>query len=163
MSKTFSQGDVAAHNKPTDLFVVIDEDVYDLTKFQDEHPGRISQFAWNLRILELTTIRRQEDPQSSSRQGRLEAVLEVSQRGTMVAFRLLPDHTDQSLLGHPQEVQSTITGRILRLEKASRASDSPSYSSSSEERSGQAICRDRPSSRICGKRGRTIRAIRTVW
>jgi cytochrome b involved in lipid metabolism len=39
MSKTFSQADVAAHNKPTDLYVTIDEDVYDLTTFQDEHPG----------------------------------------------------------------------------------------------------------------------------
>jgi cytochrome b involved in lipid metabolism len=39
MSKTFSQADVAAHNKPNDLFVTIDEDVYDLTTFQDEHPG----------------------------------------------------------------------------------------------------------------------------
>jgi cytochrome b involved in lipid metabolism len=39
MSKTFSQADVAAHNKPSDLYVTIDEDVYDLTAFQDEHPG----------------------------------------------------------------------------------------------------------------------------
>ncbi|KAE9369914.1 acyl-CoA dehydrogenase [Stipitochalara longipes BDJ] len=39
MSKTFTQADVAAHNKPNDLYIVVDEDVYDLTKFQDEHPG----------------------------------------------------------------------------------------------------------------------------
>ncbi|KAL9107823.1 MAG: hypothetical protein Q9227_007338 [Pyrenula ochraceoflavens] len=39
MSKTFSQGDVASHNKPGDLYIIVDEDVYDLTKFQDEHPG----------------------------------------------------------------------------------------------------------------------------
>ena len=39
MSKTFSQADVAAHNKPNDLYIVVDEDVYDLTTFQDEHPG----------------------------------------------------------------------------------------------------------------------------
>lgn len=39
MSKTFSKEDVASHNKPDNLWVVIDEDVYDLTKFQDEHPG----------------------------------------------------------------------------------------------------------------------------
>jgi len=39
MSKTFSQADVASHNKPNDLYVTIDEDVYDLTQFQDEHPG----------------------------------------------------------------------------------------------------------------------------
>lgn len=40
MSKTFSTADVAAHNKGTDLYIVVDEDVYDLTKFQDEHPGK---------------------------------------------------------------------------------------------------------------------------
>ncbi|KPI39756.1 Acyl-CoA dehydrogenase [Cyphellophora attinorum] len=39
MSKTFSNADVAAHNKTSDLYIVVDEDVYDLTKFQDEHPG----------------------------------------------------------------------------------------------------------------------------
>lgn len=44
MSKTFSKEDVASHNKPDNLWVVIDEDVYDLTKFQDEHPGMFEQF-----------------------------------------------------------------------------------------------------------------------
>ncbi|KAK1574199.1 acyl-CoA dehydrogenase domain-containing protein [Colletotrichum navitas] len=39
MSKTFSTSDVAAHNKPEDLYIIVDEDVYDLTKFQDDHPG----------------------------------------------------------------------------------------------------------------------------
>jgi cytochrome b involved in lipid metabolism len=39
MSKTFSTSDVASHNKPSDLYIIVDEDVYDLTKFQDEHPG----------------------------------------------------------------------------------------------------------------------------
>lgn len=39
MSKTFSTADVAKHNKATDLYIVVDEDVYDLTKFQDDHPG----------------------------------------------------------------------------------------------------------------------------
>jgi cytochrome b involved in lipid metabolism len=39
MAKTFSTADVAAHNKPTDLYIIIDEDVYDLTAFQEEHPG----------------------------------------------------------------------------------------------------------------------------
>lgn len=40
MSKTFSASDVASHNKAEDLYIVVDEDVYDLTKFQDEHPGK---------------------------------------------------------------------------------------------------------------------------
>ena len=39
MSKTFSTADVGNHNKPTDLYIIVDEDVYDLTKFADEHPG----------------------------------------------------------------------------------------------------------------------------
>ncbi|KAJ5389619.1 Acyl-CoA dehydrogenase apdG [Penicillium cataractarum] len=39
MSKTFSKDDVASHSKGNSLWIVIDEDVYDVTKFQDEHPG----------------------------------------------------------------------------------------------------------------------------
>ncbi|TGJ75603.1 hypothetical protein E0Z10_g10971, partial [Xylaria hypoxylon] len=39
MSKTFSKADVASHNKGDSLWIVVDEDVYDLTKFQDDHPG----------------------------------------------------------------------------------------------------------------------------
>jgi cytochrome b involved in lipid metabolism len=41
MGKTFTTSDVASHNKPNDLYIVVDEDVYDLTKFQDEHPGAL--------------------------------------------------------------------------------------------------------------------------
>jgi cytochrome b involved in lipid metabolism len=41
MSKTFSLADVSSHNKPDNLYIVVDEDVYDLTKFQDEHPGML--------------------------------------------------------------------------------------------------------------------------
>ncbi|KAK4192295.1 acyl-CoA dehydrogenase [Podospora australis] len=39
MSKTFTQSDVASHNKADSLWITIDGDVYDLTKFQDDHPG----------------------------------------------------------------------------------------------------------------------------
>ncbi|KAI9733021.1 MAG: hypothetical protein M1834_003566 [Cirrosporium novae-zelandiae] len=39
MAKTFSQSDVSSHSKPDNLWIVVDEDIYDLTKFQDEHPG----------------------------------------------------------------------------------------------------------------------------
>lgn len=38
MSQTFSSADVASHNKPDNLYLIVDEDVYDMTKFQDEHP-----------------------------------------------------------------------------------------------------------------------------
>jgi alkylation response protein AidB-like acyl-CoA dehydrogenase len=39
MAKRFSTADVASHNKGDNLWIIVDEDVYDLTKFQDEHPG----------------------------------------------------------------------------------------------------------------------------
>lgn len=40
MAKVLSKEEVTAHKKPDDLWVVIDEDVYNLTDFQTEHPGR---------------------------------------------------------------------------------------------------------------------------
>ena len=39
MSKSFSASDVASRNKVDNLWIIVDQDVYDLTKFQDEHPG----------------------------------------------------------------------------------------------------------------------------
>lgn len=39
MSQTLKTADVASHNKANDLWIIVDEDVYDLTKFQEEHPG----------------------------------------------------------------------------------------------------------------------------
>ncbi len=39
MSKTFTKDDVAAHKSKDDLYIIVDEDVYDLTIFQNEHPG----------------------------------------------------------------------------------------------------------------------------
>lgn len=39
MSKTFTKDDVAAHKSKDDLYIIVDEEVYDLTKFQEEHPG----------------------------------------------------------------------------------------------------------------------------
>jgi cytochrome b involved in lipid metabolism len=42
MGKTFTTSDVASHNKPDNLYIIVDDDVYDLTKFQDEHPGKRS-------------------------------------------------------------------------------------------------------------------------
>lgn len=48
MSKTFTTSDVASHNKPDNLYIIVDGDVYDLTNFQDDHPGlsplRINRF-----------------------------------------------------------------------------------------------------------------------
>ncbi|EOA81690.1 hypothetical protein ACJQWK_10696 [Exserohilum turcicum] len=39
MAKRFSAADVASHKTASDLWIIVDEDVYDLTTFQDEHPG----------------------------------------------------------------------------------------------------------------------------
>ncbi|KAH0370519.1 acyl-CoA dehydrogenase NM domain-like protein, partial [Aureobasidium melanogenum] len=39
MSGTYSKADVQSHNKADNLWIIVDEDVYDLTKFQEEHPG----------------------------------------------------------------------------------------------------------------------------
>ena len=39
MAQTYAAGDVAQHNKPDSLWIIVDEDVYDVTEFQDEHPG----------------------------------------------------------------------------------------------------------------------------
>ena len=39
MAQTYEAGDVAKHNKPDNLWIIVDEDVYDVTKFQEEHPG----------------------------------------------------------------------------------------------------------------------------
>lgn len=39
MSKTFTVSDVASHNKPDNLYLIVDGDVYDVTQFQDDHPG----------------------------------------------------------------------------------------------------------------------------
>lgn len=38
MSQEFSYQDVAEHNTKKDLYVVIHDKVYDITKFVDEHP-----------------------------------------------------------------------------------------------------------------------------
>ena len=47
MSKTFSKDEVANHKTPQDLYIIVDDDVYDLTEFQSEHPGgQKSKEAW---------------------------------------------------------------------------------------------------------------------
>ena len=43
MAKSFSKEEVASHNKGDNLWLIVDEDVYDLTAFQEEHPGMFVQ------------------------------------------------------------------------------------------------------------------------
>lgn len=40
MSKTFTPAEVASHNSPDKgLYIIIENGVYDVTNFVDEHPG----------------------------------------------------------------------------------------------------------------------------
>lgn len=39
MSKTFTKDEVASHKGPKDLYIIVDDDVYDMSEFQNEHPG----------------------------------------------------------------------------------------------------------------------------
>lgn len=40
MSQTFTPADVSTHNNPDKgMYIIIDDSVYDVTKFVDEHPG----------------------------------------------------------------------------------------------------------------------------
>jgi hypothetical protein len=100
MSKTFSAADVATHNKANNLYIIVDEDVYDLTTFQDEHPGELCCFR-SFRVFKLipglqverrvsvpyppTIVSPLEvsnqvpSPSTSRRQGRFEAILEIPQ------------------------------------------------------------------------------------
>uniref|UniRef100_A0A1A9WVN5 Cytochrome b5 n=1 Tax=Glossina brevipalpis TaxID=37001 RepID=A0A1A9WVN5_9MUSC len=39
MVKQISLAEIKEHNKSTDLWVIIENKVYDLTKFRGEHPG----------------------------------------------------------------------------------------------------------------------------
>ncbi|KAK0101244.1 hypothetical protein ONS95_006423 [Cadophora gregata] len=40
MSKSFSTADVAAHKSPEEgMYIIIDDGVYNVTDFVDEHPG----------------------------------------------------------------------------------------------------------------------------
>jgi Cytochrome b5-like Heme/Steroid binding domain len=107
MSKTFTQADVASHNKPNDLYIVVDEDVYDLTKFQDEHPGipypsPTSNSKTQGRGLTQRTDRRKEDPHPGRRQRRLEAILEIPQRR------------------YPEKIQGQATSRLSRHQESVR-------------------------------------------
>lgn len=53
MSKTFSKDDVASHSKGDSLWIIVDEDVYDVTKFQDEHPGKFSWIELYKKVVQL--------------------------------------------------------------------------------------------------------------
>lgn len=78
MAKRFSTADVASHKTASDLWIIVDEDVYDLTSFQDDHPGgkkSVSSPFLETSLQKLTTA----SPSACSRQGRVEAVLEIPQ------------------------------------------------------------------------------------
>jgi cytochrome b involved in lipid metabolism len=39
LSEIFSVDDVAKHNRPDDLWIIVGDEVFDITKYQEEHPG----------------------------------------------------------------------------------------------------------------------------
>jgi hypothetical protein len=49
MSGTYSKEEVQSHNKPDNLWLIVDDDVYDMTKFQvmqnDPNRGRLGPLA----------------------------------------------------------------------------------------------------------------------
>lgn len=50
MAKIFSISEVAMHKKPDDLWIIVDEDVYDLTEFQADHPGELFSAVYQGRL-----------------------------------------------------------------------------------------------------------------
>jgi alkylation response protein AidB-like acyl-CoA dehydrogenase/predicted heme/steroid binding protein len=42
--KEYTRDEVEKHNKPDDLWIIIDSKVYDVTRFKDMHPGGVSVF-----------------------------------------------------------------------------------------------------------------------
>lgn len=121
MSASFSTADVSKHNKGTDLYIIVDEDVYDLTKFQDEHPGgKKSESRKHQDHPKLHQLITPPSPPASSRQGRLQAILEVPQRV------------------HPQEVQEAAASRIPRFQaQRSRATHTSRHSTTHSSQAKQ--------------------------
>lgn len=39
MSKTYSASDVSKHNKDGDMLIIVDDGVYNVSEFINEHPG----------------------------------------------------------------------------------------------------------------------------
>jgi hypothetical protein len=79
MSKIFTQAEFASHNKPDNLYIAVDHDVYDMTTFQEEHPGGKKSQPMSLP----SCLRLHSNPLNSHptgrRQGRVKAVLEIPQ------------------------------------------------------------------------------------
>jgi hypothetical protein len=79
MAQTYEAGDVAQHNKPDNLWIIIDEDVYDVTKFQDEHPGGKKSMLVLPVLAQLQRSNNRHSSSASGRQGCEQAVLEIPQ------------------------------------------------------------------------------------
>ena len=78
MSKTFSKDDVASHKTPQDLYIIVDDDVYDMTTFQSEHPGG-QKSTYNSVHFTICLLKGEISSATSRWERCLEAVLEISQ------------------------------------------------------------------------------------
>lgn len=74
MSRTFSTDDVATHNTPDSLWVIIDQHVYDVTKFQKDHPGKFNNSLPVIQLITMDRNRGEEDTSEVRRQGCVPAV-----------------------------------------------------------------------------------------
>lgn len=41
MSKTYTPSDVSKHNKDGDMLIIVDDGVYNISEFVNEHPGGV--------------------------------------------------------------------------------------------------------------------------
>ena len=101
MSKTFTKDDVAAHKSKDDLYIIVDEDVYDLTKFQNEHPGGQKSMAPRTILDYRCILTSYPSPHPSRWQRCVKAILEIPQRE------------------HSQEIQGLAPGWLIRQQEAS--------------------------------------------
>lgn len=111
MSKTFSKEDVASHKTATDLFIIVDDDVYDLTKFQDEHPGACiilldTDLEANAQAGGKKILTRVAGKDASKRT----PFIQLRRRVTLTRSRVL----EVSQREYPQEIQGQAPGRLSR-------------------------------------------------
>lgn len=181
MSKSFKVADVAKHNKGDDLYIIVDEDVYDLTTFQDERkqaskqedPPLVSISVESLLIIlsQILAARRvrfstlRPPPcntnfvikSSKESPAKTRANSSGSVSSQLVRYWITADYSLQiSQRGHPQEVQRKAAGRITGQQEARASPHASAITTRSKEGEGGTTGRVRchcSSSGPCCSRG----------